>query len=170
MLNMLNNYLQKVMKSWTQMSLIQKVFVIVALVTIICSICTDCLLCKHWPITIPMSSQSMEESFQNNKEEPRIVLYYVPWCPHCKNVMPEWNKLEKEMSTEKQEENETKTETKTETEKVKVEKVNCEEKPEEAQKQNVEGFPTIILFKDGKVLNYEGERTMESLKEFIESN
>ena len=101
-------------------------------------------------------SQS-EENFQNGAEASgaaKIVLYYVPWCPHCKNVMPEWNKLEKEAEKTG----------------VEVEKVDCEEKPEEAQKQDVEGFPTIILFKNGKVVNYEGERTSEALKEFINSN
>ena len=170
---MFKESLSKVVKTWNRMSLIQKVFVVVALVTVLCSICTDCLLCNHWPVKLPLESVSASmrsavgsvsqsvsqsaENFQNGAEaagSPKIVLYYVPWCPHCKNVMPEWNKLEKEADKTG----------------VAVEKVDCEEKPEEAQKQDVEGFPTIILFKDGKVVNYEGERTAEALKEFIGSN
>jgi len=166
---MLKESLSKVVKTWNRMSLIQQVFVVVALVTVLCSICTDCLLCDHWPVKLPLASVSASmrsasgsvsqsaENFQNGGEAagaPKIVLYYVPWCPHCKNVMPEWNKLEQEAEKTG----------------VAVEKVDCEEKPEEAQKQDVEGFPTIILFKDGKVVNYEGERTAEALKEFIGSN
>ena len=166
---MLKESLSKVVKTWNRMSLIQQVFVVVALVTVLCSICTDCLLCDHWPVKLPLASVSPSmrsasgsvsqsaENFQNGGEAagaPKIVLYYVPWCPHCKNVMPEWNKLEQEAEKTG----------------VAVEKVDCEEKPEEAQKQDVEGFPTIILFKDGKVVNYEGERTAEALKEFIGSN
>ena len=166
---MLKDSLSKVVKTWNRMSLIQKVFVVVALVTVLCSICTDCLLCNHWPVKLPLESVSASmrsavgsvsqsaENFQNGAEaagSPKIVLYYVPWCPHCKNVMPEWNKLEQEADKTG----------------VAVEKVDCEENPEEAQKQDVEGFPTIILFKDGKAIQYEGEKTAEALKEFIGSN
>lgn len=165
---MFKDSLSRVVKTWNRMSLIQKVFIVVALVTVLCSICTDCLLCKHWPVKVPMSasmapsvSASMRsvsqsaENFQNPEAgAAKIVLYYVPWCPHCKNVMPEWNKLEQEAGNTG----------------VSVEKVDCEQQPEEAQKQDVEGFPTIILFKDGKVINYEGERTADALKQFISSN
>ena len=67
---------------------------------------------------------------------PKIVLYYVPWCPHCKDVMPEWNKLEQNMQG-------------TQTE---VKKVDCEANPQAAKEQDVNGFPTIILFKNGKAI------------------
>ena len=104
---MFKDSLSRVVKTWNRMSLIQKVFIVVALVTVLCSICTDCLLCKHWPVKVPMSasmapsvSASMRsvsqsaENFQNQDAGAgKIVLYYVPWCPHCKNMMPEWNKL-----------------------------------------------------------------------------
>ena len=41
--------------------------------------------------------------------------------------------------------------------------------PEEAKKNNVDGFPTILLFKDGKSVPYEGDRTAEAIKDFISS-
>ena len=68
--------------------------------------------------------------------------------------MPEWNKLEQNMQG-------------TQTE---VNKVDCEANPEAAKQNNVDGFPTIILFKNGKAINYEGDRTMEEIKSFIQNS
>ena len=166
--------LNKVSKMWKNMSLLQKVFVVVALLTVLCSICTDCFLCNQWPLRVPEQVMNLpsnvmnrlshdERTYQEAAEEaaeafqnggPKIVLFYVPWCPHCKNMMPEWNKLEQSMNG---------------TQTV-VNKVNCEENPEEAKNNNVDGFPTIILFKDGKSIPYEGDRSAEAIKSFIESN
>ena len=168
--------LNKVTKMWNNMSLLQKVFVVVALLTVLCSICADCFLCEQWSLRVPQQvmdlpsnvmnrlnnadmesseevSEEVAESFQNGS--PKIVLYYVPWCPHCKNMMPEWNKLEQSMNGYSQ---------------TNVNKVNCEENPEEAKKNNVDGFPTIILFKDGKSIPYEGDRSAEAIKDFVENN
>ena len=39
--------LNKVTKMWNNMSLLQKVFVVVALLTVLCSICADCFLCEQ---------------------------------------------------------------------------------------------------------------------------
>jgi protein disulfide-isomerase-like protein len=153
---MFKNFLSSTKKTWDRMSMIQRVFVVVAVITVVCSICSDCVLCDNWPVRLPLQQS---EGFQAEQpsEGAKIVLYYVPWCPHCKNVMPEWKKLE--AKTESEEVNNTT-----------VKKVDCEQQPEEAQKQKVEGFPTILLFKDGKVINYDGERTAEALKEFIKNS
>ena len=34
-----------------------------------------------------------KESYQNDKDQIRVVLFHVSWCPHCKNFLPEWSKL-----------------------------------------------------------------------------
>ena len=161
------------LKAWNRMSLLQKAFLVVALLTVVCSICTDCVLCNHWPVKFPLGREGFQDAADpaaaangadsqfkgpvvagGKNGAPKIVLYYVPWCPHCKNIMPEWNKLEQNMQG-------------TQTE---VKKVDCEANPEAAKQNNVDGFPTIILFKNGKALNYEGDRTMEEIKSFIQNS
>ena len=170
------NMLNKVSKMWNNMSLLQKVFVVVAMLTVLCSICADCFLCEQWPLRVPQqvmdlpnnvmdrlrpelseeaseeASEEVSESFQNSG--PKVVLFYVPWCPHCKNMMPEWKQLEQNLEGTQ----------------TKVDKVNCEEKPDVAKENEVDGFPTIILFKDGKSIPYEGDRTAEAIKDFVENN
>jgi thioredoxin 1 len=52
--------------------------------------------------------------------------------------------------------------------KVKVGKVNVDEQPELSEKFEVASIPTILLFKDGKVVaNRVGAANKETLKEWI---
>lgn len=83
-----------------------------------------------------------------------MVLFYAPWCPHCKSMLPEWTKFEKRMLRRK----------------LKVRSVDCEAHPEEAEKNDVQGFPTIILFKNGSRVVYEGMRDANSLEQFVNQN
>jgi len=60
-----------------------------------------------------------------------LVLYYAPWCTYCKNLMPTWDALSQKYGDQMQ-------------------KVDCEQFPEESEKQDIKVFPTMILFVDGK--------------------
>lgn len=94
---------------------------------------------------------STEEGF--NKNKPSIILYYAPWCGHCKKMMPEWEKLTAKMNSV-----------------INVLKVNCDEEAEKAQQEGIQSFPTIIMYKDNKKIAYKGERTVQALEQFISSN
>jgi len=81
-----------------------------------------------------------------------IVLFYAPWCPHCKDMMPEWEKLAQKHSGSSV---------------LKVRKVDSDASPDEAKEHKVDGYPTIILFKNGKKIVYQsGQRDAKSLEEF----
>jgi protein disulfide-isomerase-like protein len=92
------------------------------------------------------------EGFDNKKS---LVLFYAPWCGHCKALKPEWDKVESKYRN-----NAT----------VDVKKVNCDEHPDEAKKHGVSGYPTIILFTNGTKKIYGDDRTAESIEKFIVEN
>lgn len=93
------------------------------------------------------------ESMSNMNNNEEIVLFYAPWCGHCKKMMPEWDSLGNKVGN------------------VNVKKINSDEHNELVSKNNVQGFPTIIYFKngmnngDGEV--YEGSRDSTSLRNWI---
>jgi protein disulfide-isomerase A1 len=90
-----------------------------------------------------------------NTEKDVLVEFYAPWCGHCKQLAPTWDKL-----GEKYKDSET------------VVIAKMDSTANELEDVKVQGFPTIKLFKkgDNKVIDYNGERTLDGLVKFIESD
>jgi len=65
-----------------------------------------------------------------------LVDFWAPWCGPCQMLAP----IMEEISSEKKGD-------------VKVVKVNVDEAQEISTKYNVSGIPTVILFKDGKIVD-----------------
>lgn len=83
----------------------------------------------------------------------KITLYYAEWCPHCKNFMPEWGNLESIIDKKKLD--------------IVAKKYEEEEMDDSMKAIASEGFPTIIINKNGKDINYTKGRTAKDiLKEF----
>ena len=142
---------------FTRMSKENKIVLAFCILVIVCTLYRDCVLCKYIPKLdgFHMTKerfQNMNENFENS-DKPNMVLFYAPWCPHCKSMMGDWEKLRNRVGN-----------------KVEVVKVNCDEQPEMAEKHDVKGFPTIILFKDGRKIHFEGSRNLENFTKFVKEN
>jgi thiol-disulfide isomerase/thioredoxin len=101
---------------------------------------------------------TVQEDFAQPNEKTKVVIFYAPWCPHCKHMMAGedsvWEKLKRKHGHRKD---------------LAIEQVNCDEKPEFATKFGVKGFPTIMKIKKGKVDALEGARTLEEIEGFIDN-
>ncbi len=99
-----------------------------------------------------------EEGFYADQSPKKVVLFFAPWCPHCKDLISDdnapWSRLEHKHQNNPN---------------VKIEKVDCDAHPEVATKNSIKGFPTIKMFSNGKVFTYDGERTVEGFDQFIEN-
>ncbi len=67
---------------------------------------------------------------------PVLVDFWASWCAPCKAISPVVDSLSEEYAG-----------------KVKVGKLNVDENPATPGQYGVRGIPTLILFKDGKVLD-----------------
>ena len=97
-----------------------------------------------------------KERFQSG--EFMVVLFFAPWCGHCTKLMPQWDSLGSTISLENGGSCE-------------VKKEDCAANPDSPKKYgvDVEGFPHISLFKDGKELEtYSGPRTSNSIKSWVD--
>jgi protein disulfide-isomerase-like protein len=81
-----------------------------------------------------------------------MYLFKANWCGHCRNFTPTWEKLQSELSN-----------------KVKFVTYDADKHKKEIKDYNINGFPTIMLQSKDKIIEYNGERHMEGLKEFIDS-
>lgn len=107
-------------------------------------------------IAVYYSLSRLQEGFSVGvgDKQKTIVLYYAPWCGHCKRLMPEWKQLEKIYENHPD---------------VEVKKVNCDDEPDKAKAEGVRGFPTIILYnKNGDKTVYRDKRTAASIKDFVD--
>ena len=92
------------------------------------------------------------ENFKGSIAKGNVVVdFWAPWCGPCRMLGPVVDALADEMKGS-----------------LKVGKVNVDEQPELSEKFEVASIPTILLFKDGKVIaNRVGAANKEALKEWI---
>ncbi|GKY96084.1 hypothetical protein MPSEU_000568500 [Mayamaea pseudoterrestris] len=81
-----------------------------------------------------------------------MVKFYQPWCGHCTKMKPDWDQLAAEAHPS-----------------VFISDINCSEQEELCSENNVQGYPTIKIYKDGKVEDYKGGRSLSDLQDFVDA-
>lgn len=95
------------------------------------------------------------------KESADLYYFYTEWCPHCKKARPVMNKLKEYLQSNNNLVNDVK---------VNMIEVNCETDTATAEKFGVEGYPTIKLVHQRKVIEYDAKPDVDILKQFLETS
>ena len=98
-----------------------------------------------------------DENFENdilNSNELVLVDFWAEWCGPCKQIGP----ILEEIAIEQEK-------------KIKILKLNIDENPQTPQKYGVRGIPTLMMFRDGKLIDTKvGSLPKSSLIEWINNN
>ncbi|MBM5783030.1 MAG: thioredoxin [Pelagibacterales bacterium] len=104
-----------------------------------------------------MAKETTDNSFEKDVLESKnitLVDFWAPWCGPCRQLSPLIEELAKDMEG-----------------KLEVYKCNIDENPEVPSKYSVRGIPTLMIFKDGKILDTKvGSLPKSSLYEWVKNS
>ena len=107
------------------------------------------------------STYTANKEFVNKGDDDNTVdlmYFYTTWCPYCKKARPEWDKFRSQWE-----------EKGIDGYKLKFTEVDCDINEALADKYTVDGYPTIKMVKNGKVINYDAKPEQDTLNQFLQS-
>ena len=85
-------------------------------------------------------------------EKPVLVDFWAPWCVYCRRIAPAYEKIAEQYA-----------------EKLVVAKVNIDDEPLIANRENIEVIPTLVLYKGSEALgSVVAPESKAAIEEFIQ--
>lgn len=104
-----------------------------------------------------MAKEITDNNFEQevlNSSKAVLVDFWAPWCGPCRQLSPVVEELSKDLADQ-----------------ITVYKCNIDEQPETPSKYAVRGIPTLMIFKNGKLVNSKvGALPKSALYEWVRSN
>lgn len=85
------------------------------------------------------------------KEPLVLVEFFAPWCGHCKSLAPHYEEAA----------------TKLKDKGIKLAKVNCVDEADLCQENEIRGYPTLRVFRNGVSAEYNGPRQTEGIVSYM---
>ena len=103
--------------------------------------------------TFNVTDDTFEEQVINSSV-PVVIDFWAEWCGPCKQIGPALEELSEEYG-----------------EKIKIAKINVDEKPDSPSKLGVRGIPALFIFKNGEMISSKiGAAPKTDLKSWIDES
>ncbi|KAG1677671.1 Thioredoxin domain-containing protein 5 [Nymphon striatum] len=103
--------------------------------------------------TVELTGKNFDSAMQ---KEVAFVKFFAPWCGHCKALAPTWTQLATKFVSSPN---------------IMIAKVDCTVEQDICKRNKVQGYPTLMIYSKGEFIReYEGNRSLEDLHAFVESN
>ena len=96
------------------------------------------------------------QQFQEMMNEGKTVLvdFWAPWCSYCRRINPAYEKIAEQYEG-----------------KIVVAKVNIDDEPKFAEKEQIEVIPTLVLYRGGEAAGFiVAPESKARIEEFIEES
>ena len=97
-----------------------------------------------------------EQQFQQLLQEEKTVLvdYWAQWCGYCRRIAPAYDRIAQQYA-----------------DRLVVAKINIDEEPALAQAQHIEVIPTLVLYKQGKAVDFlVAPESQDTIAEFLQQH
>ncbi|KAK4499380.1 hypothetical protein PRZ48_009894 [Zasmidium cellare] len=98
--------------------------------------------------SVPLTAEDFQRLVTTTRE-PWFVKFYAPWCHHCQAMAPNWQGMARQMQGS-----------------LNIGEVNCEAEKRLCKDVKVRGYPTILFFRGGERIEYDGLRGVGDLVSF----
>jgi protein disulfide-isomerase len=96
-------------------------------------------------VSVALTSESFQKLVTATRD-PWFVKFYAPWCHHCQAMAPNWLEMAREMKGI-----------------LNIGQVNCDLDRRLCKDAKVKGFPTLLFFRGGERVEYNGLRGVGDL-------
>lgn len=98
--------------------------------------------------SMPLTAENFQR-LVTTTHDPWFIKFYAPWCGHCQAMGPAWQSMARDQRGQ-----------------LNVGEVNCEVEKRLCKDVRVKGYPTILFFRGGERVEYDGLRGLGDLISF----
>ena len=103
-----------------------------------------------------VANKEFVEEGEVSSNEADLYFFYTVWCPHCSGARPEWNKFKEVVGDGK-----------IKGTKINFIEVDCDQDTATADRFKVDGYPTIKLVHNDRVVEYDAKPDVDTLRQFL---